>query len=54
MSALDSKSEFWTLRILLTTDSETVMIKTIPYSNIGLTHCLQICKIVVGLGPHFL
>ena len=46
--------EFWTLCILLMTDSETVMIETIPYSNIGLTHCLKICKMVVGLGPHFL
>ena len=35
-------------------DSETVMVETIPYSNIGLTHCLQICKVVAGLGPHFL
>ena len=32
--------EFWTLCILLMTDSETVIVKTIPYSNIGLTHCL--------------
>ena len=32
--------EFWTLCILLMTDSETVMVETIPYSNIGLTHCL--------------
>ena len=32
--------EFWTLRILLMTDSETVMVETVPYSNIGLTHCL--------------
>ena len=30
--------EFWTLCILLMTDSEAV--ETIPYSNIGLTHCL--------------
>ena len=28
------------LCILLMTDSETVMVETIPYSNIGLTHCL--------------
>ena len=40
--------EIWTLSILLMTDSETVMLETIPYSNIGLTHCLQICKMVVG------
>ena len=32
--------EFGTLCILLMTDSETVMVETIPYSNIGLTHCL--------------
>ena len=33
--------EFWTLCILLMTDSETVMVETIPSdSNIGLTHCL--------------
>ena len=33
--------EFWTLCILLVmTVSETVMVETIPYSNIGLTHCL--------------
>ena len=32
--------EFWTLRILLMTDSETVMVETISYSNIGLRHCL--------------
>ena len=36
------------------TVSETVIVETIPYSNIGLTYCLQICKMVVGLGPHFL
>ena len=46
--------EFWTLCILLMTVSETVMVETIPYSNIGLTHCLWICKMVWGLGPHFL
>ena len=45
--------EFWTLCILLMTDSETAIVETIPYSNIGLKHCLQICKMVVGLGPHF-
>ena len=32
--------EFWILCILLITDSETVMVETILYSNIGLTHCL--------------
>ena len=30
--------EFWTLCILFMTDS--VMVETIPYSNIGLTRCL--------------
>ena len=29
----------WTLCILLMTDSETVMVETIPYSNIGPTFC---------------
>ena len=46
--------ELWTLCILLMTDSETVMVETIPYPNIGLTHCLWICKMVVELGPHLL
>ena len=32
--------EFWTLCILVMTVSETFMVETIPYSNIGLTHCL--------------
>ena len=32
--------EFWTLCIFAITVSETVMVETIPYSNIGLTHCL--------------
>ena len=32
--------EFWTLCILVMTVSETVMVERIPYSNIGLTHCL--------------
>ena len=32
--------EFWTLCIFVMTISETVMVETIPYSNIGLTHCL--------------
>ena len=30
--------EFWTLCIFVMTVSETVMVETIPYSNIGLTH----------------
>ena len=46
--------DFWTLCIFVMTVSETVMVETIPYSNIGLTHCLQICKMVSGLGHHFL
>ena len=32
--------EFWTLCILVMKVSETVMVERIPYSNIGLTHCL--------------
>ena len=32
--------EFWTLCIFVMTISETVMVETILYSNIGLTHCL--------------
>ena len=32
--------EFWTFCIFVMTVSETVMVETIPYSNIGLTHCL--------------
>ena len=32
--------EFWTLCILLMTDSETVTVEIILYSNMGLTHCL--------------
>ena len=32
--------EFWTFCICVMTVSETVMVETIPYSNIGLTHCL--------------
>ena len=32
--------ELFTLCIFLMTDSETVMVETIPYSNTGLTHCL--------------
>ena len=34
------KKEFWTLCIFVMTVSETVMAETIPYSDIGLTHCL--------------
>ena len=32
--------EFWTLCIFMMTVSETVMVETIPYSTIGLTHYL--------------
>ena len=32
--------EFWTLCIFVMTVSETIMVETIPYWNIGLTHCL--------------
>ena len=32
--------EFWTLCIFVMTVSETVMVETIPYLNIRLTHCL--------------
>ena len=32
--------EFWTPCIFVMTVSETVMVETIPYSNIGLIHCL--------------
>ena len=32
--------EFWTLYIFVMTVSETVMVETIPYSNIGPKHCL--------------
>ena len=32
--------EFWTLCMFVMTVSETVMVETIPYTNIGLTHCL--------------
>ena len=32
--------EFWTFCILLMTDSQSVMVETIPYSKIGLTHSL--------------
>ena len=32
--------EFWTLCIFVMTVSETIMVETIPYSNIGLIRCL--------------
>ena len=34
--------EFWTLCILVMTVSETVMVETITYSNIGVTHCVDL------------
>ena len=34
---------------LVMTLTETVTLEIIPFSNIGLTHCLQTCKIVCGL-----
>ena len=37
---LSLMKEFWTLCIFVMTVSETVMVETIPFSNIGLTHCL--------------
>ena len=46
--------DFWTPCILSMTVSKIVMVETIPYSNIGLSHCLWMCKMVVGHGPHFL
>ena len=45
--------EFWTLCIFVMTISETFMVETIPYSNIGLTHCLSICKWFRDIGPTF-
>ena len=32
--------EFWTLCIFVMTVSETVIVETMPYSNMGITHCL--------------
>ena len=45
--------EFCNFCSLVMTVSETVIVEITQYSNIGLTHCLYICKIVRGLGPHF-
>ena len=45
--------EFCNFCSLAMTVSETVIMEITPYSNIGLTHCLKIFKIVCGLGPHF-
>ena len=44
--------EFWTLCIFVMTVSKTVMVETIPYSNIGLTHC-RLVKWCRDLGPTF-
>ena len=46
--------EFWTLWSLLMTVSETVIVETIPYSNIGLTRCKSIKWLWGLIGPHFL
>ena len=34
--------------------SKVVMVERELYSKIGRTHCLYICSMVDGLGPHFL
>ena len=44
--------EFWTLCTFVMTVSETVKVETIPYSNIGLTHC-RFAKWFQDLGPTF-
>ena len=44
--------EFWTLCIFVMTVSETVMVETIPCSNIGLTHC-RFVQWLKDLGPTF-
>ena len=40
MRSASLMKEFWTLCIFVMTVSETVIAETIPYLNIGLTHCL--------------
>ena len=45
--------EFCNFCSLVMTVSETVIVEITLYSNISLTHCLQIFKIVCGLEPHF-
>ena len=45
--------EFWTLCILVMTVSETVMVETILYLNIGLTNCCRFAKWLQDLGPTF-
>ena len=44
--------EFWTLCFGNCHHKNTVMVETIPYSNIGLTHC-RFVKWFQGLGPTF-
>ena len=44
--------EFWTLCTFVMTVSETVMVETIAYSNIGLTHC-RFAKWLRDLDPTF-
>ena len=45
--------EFCNFYSLVMTVSKKIIVEIASYSNIGLTHCLQIWKIVCGLGPHF-
>ena len=47
--------ESWTLCIFVMTVSETIMVETISYSNIGLTHCLstRFVKWFRDLGPTY-
>ena len=45
--------EFWTLCIFVMTVSETFMVETIAYSNIGLTHGCKFVKWFRDLGPSF-
>ena len=42
--------KFWTHCIFVMTVSETVMVETIPYSNIGLTHSPQFVDLQNGCG----
>ena len=45
--------EFCTLCILVMTVSETVIVETIPYSNVGLTHYFKFVKWLWDLDPTF-
>ena len=45
--------EFWTLCISVMTVSETVMVETIPYSNISLNIVSRFVKWFRDLGPTF-